>query len=288
MRLIFNLTLEQHLKACGIKTMHVVSPTIWAWRAKRIHKIARAIDQMLVLLPFEAAIYQQHAMNVKWIGHPLADEIAIPDEIDQMRARTQLQLPHEGAVVALLPGSRALELTLLGPLFLQTASALLRHNPSMRFVIPAVNQQRYQQMQQILAQHGADLPVQLIQGQARTAMSAADVVLLSSGTATLEAMLLQRPMVVAYKMSWLNWQIARRLVKVNFCSLPNLLADEAIVPECIQHAAHVEVLTEHVLRWFNRPAAVVALQQRFAQIHLQLRKGADEQAAQAVISMLNL
>lgn len=275
----FNLRLEQKLRRRGIPTCHLVSPSVWAWRQGRLGKIKRAVDLMLCLFPFETQIYQRHGIPARFVGHPLADEI--PESVEQSCARAALALAPPGKLLALLPGSRSAEVRLLAPLFLQVAARLWREDPRLSFVIPAAGEIRYRELQQALAAHPT-LPVTLLRGNSRQAMAAADLVLLASGTATLEAALLKRPMVVAYRMSAPSWWLVSRLVRTPYAALPNILAGEALVPEFIQGAA-------------NEPALVAALQEllidggsgrrqqaAFVALHQQLRRDFSCVAAEAV------
>ena len=279
----FNLRFEEALHQGGIRTAHYVSPSVWAYREKRIHRIKRAVDLMLVLFPFETAIYETHGVPVEYVGHPLADSIGFEDQRDA--ARQQLQIDPQGTVIALLPGSRANELKRLGPVFLQTAKALQQKTPGLRFILPCAGPERYRQMQAMLAQENCTDQVQLLDGQAQTAMSAADLVLMSSGTATLEAMLLNRPMVICYKLAPLTYALASRMVKIPHVGLPNLLAQKALVPEFLQHAVTVENLQSAIERMLADDAAVADLQSEFRQIHQQLRCQASERAADAVLRL---
>ncbi|MBT4519773.1 MAG: lipid-A-disaccharide synthase, partial [Halieaceae bacterium] len=224
----FNLRLEMKLRRQAIKTAHLVSPSIWAWRRGRVAKIGRAVDLMLCLFPFETDVYRQHGVPAEYVGHPLADEI--PSYSDRDDARRALQLSQGGTLVALLPGSRASEVRLLAPLFLETALLMWRRDPNLSFIMPAASEACHAQLLQLLVARPG-LPVTLVHGRSREAMAAADAVLLASGTATLEALLLKRPMVMAYRMAALSWAIVSRLVTTEFGALPNILAGRRLVPE---------------------------------------------------------
>lgn len=281
----FNLPLERKLRSVGVPTVHYVSPQVWAWRQRRVAKIARSIDLMLTLYPFEAVFYRNHGVSVHCVGHPLADEI--PLQPDRTTARCTLGLTEDEApLVALLPGSRKGEVDFLGPLFLDCARWLMEKRPGLRFVMPAATEKLRERLAALLRARATDLPVALVARRAREVMTAADVVLLASGTATLEAMLLKRPMVVAYKMSRLTMWIASRLVKVAYISQPNLLAGRELVKEFIQDAATMENLGAAVLALLDDPAACARLETEFAVIHRQLRRGASEQAAEAIAELL--
>ena len=281
----FNLGLEQVLKSAGIPTVHYVSPSVWAWRHYRLSKIARSCDLMLTLFPFEADYYQRHAIPVRFVGHPLADQI--PLQTDQQIARQQLNLPPAEKWVALLPGSRRHEVLQLGIPFLQTAQWLLTYYPQMRFLVPLASHSLKELFCQQLAQVAPDLPLTLLIGQSHEAMAAADVVLTASGTATLEAMLLKRPMVVAYRLATVTYWLARWLVHIPYFSLPNLLAQEQLVAEFLQDQVTAENLGMALLYWLENPQAIETLQSHFTQLQEQLRLDANQQAAQAVLAIIN-
>lgn len=279
----FNLTLEGHLKEAGIPTVHYVSPSVWAWRQGRVHKIARSVDLMLTLLPFEAEFYREHKVPVTFVGHHLADEL--PLEVDVDAARRSLAIAPEARLVALLPGSRSNEVEKLGPVFMQAARECLKRDPALQFIIPAASPDRYRQLHHQLAAF-ADLPIQLIQGQSQTAMAAADVVLMASGTTALEGLLLKKPMVVGYKVANLSYWILKMMVKTQYLSLPNLIAGRPLVPEFIQHSATPEALSEAVMYYFEHPAEAGALRKTFAEMHRELRGDASATAAAAIAKLL--
>lgn len=276
----FNLNIELKLREAGIKTVHYVSPSVWAWRQKRVFKIRKACDLMLTLLPFEAQFYQQHQVPVLFVGHPLADSIAMDN--DPLPAREQLGLPATAQVVALLPGSRGAEVAKLGALFVDTARYLLAEKPHLQFVIPAANQARREQLAALL-EPMPNLPIKILDGQSQSALQACDAVLIASGTATLEAMLFKRPMVVAYKLAPASHWLLKKLVKSPYVALPNLLAAEMLVPEFIQDAATPEALGEAVLAQLRDGSLQV---QRFAELHESLRCDASQRAAQGVLQLL--
>ncbi len=280
----FNLGLERRLRARGIPTVHYVSPSIWAWRSWRVHKIARSVDLMLTLFPFETRFYQKHGVAARYVGHPLAD--AIPMVSDSAAARRSLRLAHadQNRMVALLPGSRLGEAGHLAPLFLETAAWLYAQRPDLHFLLSAATDQLHDVLLAQQAQYA--LPLTLVRGQSREVMAAADVVLLASGTATLEAMLLKRPMVVAYQVAAVTAWIARRLIKVSHFALPNLLAGHELVPEFIQDAATVASLGSAVLYWLEDTAARETLLAYFQRLHDQLRCDASRQAAAAIAEQL--
>lgn len=279
----FTIPLEASLKEHGVKTVHYVSPSVWAWRQKRVLKIARAVDLMLTLLPFEARFYQDHKVPVEFVGHHLADEF--PLTVDKVAARKILELPEEGRIVALLPGSRASEVERMGELFMRTAVHCLEQDPSLRFIIPAASPDRYRQLHIELNDY-VDYPIELINGHSREAMAAADVVLLASGTVTLEALLLKKPMVVAYKVASLSYKLLSWLVKTPWISLPNLLAQKTLVPEFIQDKATPEALAAAVMNYFENPDEAIALSQTFAQMHVELKRDASVRAADAVAALI--
>ncbi len=282
----FNLTVEETLKKAGIKTVHYVSPKVWAWRRGRLKKIVRAVDLMLTLFPFEADFYQQNStLPVTCIGHPLAD--LIPLEMDQQKARTQLGLPLHETIVALLPGSRSNEIHYLGELFLRTAVWCSARMPQLKFVVPLINAQRRTQFEAILQKLAPQISIQLIDGHSQEVMAAADAILLASGTATLEAMLIKRPMAVAYRMSSLNYSIAKLLVKKTLIALPNLLAKKELVPEFIQERATIENLGNVLLGYLQNPDSVTALKTEFLQIHQDLRRNASDAAARAIVGIVS-
>jgi lipid-A-disaccharide synthase len=279
----FNLSLEESLKSAGISTVHYVSPSVWAWRRGRIKKIARAVDHMLTLLPFEASFYREHQLPVTFVGHPLADEI--PLQVDTQAAREALGFMHDEQIIALLPGSRGGEVRLLGPLFLQTARWCFQRRPQLKFVLPAANAQRLSELRAQLADY-AELPITLLDGNSQRALAAADAVLIASGTATLETMLFKKPMVVAYKMGALSYAIFSRMLHTPWVSLPNLLAQRDLVPEILQDAATPEALGAALLEYFDDPVSGDQLVREFDDLHQQLRRNASERAADAVCKLL--
>ncbi len=283
----FNLGLERRLRSVGVPTAHYVSPTVWAWRQGRVRGIARSVDLMLTLLPFEARFYEAHSVPVRFVGHPLADQI--PLATDRAAARRDLArltgrpvVPGE-SLLAVLPGSRLGEVGRLGPLFLDTVRWLAARRSGLRVVIPCATRAIREQVARLLAERGA-LPVDLLDGHPRVAMAAADGVLLASGTATLEALLLKRPMVVAYRVAPLTAWIALRLLKISRFALPNLLADQPLVKEFIQDDARVDRLGPAVLELLDSPSS--RLDAQFETIHRTLRRDASTQAAAAVADLL--
>jgi lipid-A-disaccharide synthase len=279
----FNLGLELALRKKGIKTGHYVSPSVWAWRQKRVFKIARAVDLMLTLFPFEAKFYKAHQVAVKFVGHPLAD--LIPIKIDKKLAREKLNVSQDSKIVALLPGSRGGEISYIGKSFLEAARWLHQHDAEIIFLLPYVNEARKNQLETLIVEYASDLPITLINGQSRDVMAASDVVVLASGTAALEAMLLKRPMVVAYKVSPITHFIMKRLLKAPFISLPNLLANKELVPELIQDQAKAELIGASVLDRLDEKKSK-EMQLEFESLHHELKKDASEQAADAIVALL--
>lgn len=274
----FTLNIELKLRQAGIKTVHYVSPSVWAWRQKRVLKIREGCDLMLTLLPFEARFYEEQGVPVRFVGHPLAD--TIPLQADQLAARTELGL-GEGPVVALMPGSRGGEVGRLGALFFDAAERLLAARPDIRFVLPCASPQRREQIEQLL--RGRDLPLTLLDGRSHVALAACNAVLIASGTATLEALLYKRPMVVAYRLAPLTHWILKRMVKSPYVSLPNLLAQRLLVPELLQDAATAEALAQTLLPLLENGDAQTA---GFDAIHRTLRRDASNQAAEAVLNLI--
>ena len=284
----FNLYVEDKLKAQGIKTVHYVSPSVWAWRQKRIYKIARATDLVLAFLPFEKAFYDRFNVPCRFVGHTMAD--SIPLKPDRHEACNVLNIDEKQRYMAILVGSRSTEVELLSEPFLQTALRLKEKFPDLKFLVPLINQKRRQQFEQFKARLAPDLDMILLDGNARQAMIAAEVTLLASGTAALECMLCKSPMVVGYRMKPLTYFLAKHLVKTPYISLPNLLADEMLVPEMIQEDCTAEKLIEKLAPYLGQDESAVqnrhVLIQRFTELHQKIQCDADKQAAQAVIDLL--
>ena len=281
----FNLGLEEKLKSAGIPTMHYVSPTVWAWRTYRIRKIRRAVDHMLTLFPFEAKFYRQHHVPVTFVGHPLADQIE--ERCDMRAIRRKLHLPEKGTVVALLPGSRMSELERHADLFVKTAMRLHQRDPDMHFIAPFVSSETSAYFQRAMYRHGAwFIPVTIVANRSREAMAAADIVVLASGTATLEAALLRKPMVVTYRVSWLSYLLVRPFLHVNLYALPNILAGRRLVPELMQFQATPRNLAEAVEFYLTHPDKVKSVRSALGDIHHSLRQNADVRAAEAVMKLL--
>lgn len=285
----FNLYVEDKLKAQGIKTIHYVSPSVWAWRQNRIHKIARATNMVLAFLPFEKAFYDKFNVPCRFIGHTMAD--AIPLHPDRSAACQALHLDEDQRYVAILVGSRGAEVEMLTEPFLKTALILKAKYPDLKFLVPLINQKRRNQFEQIRAQIAPHFPADtliLLDGNARQAMTVAEATLLASGTAALECMLCKSPMVVGYKMKPLTYWLAKRLVKTPYVSLPNLLANEMLVPEMLQDDCTPEKLAEKLALYLGESAVENrrVLIDRFTALHELVRKNADKQAAQAVVDLL--
>ena len=282
----FNLGLERRLRRRGLKTVHVVSPSVWAWRKGRVKSIARSVDLMLCLLPFEAKFYAGRGMRAEYIGHPLADELT--DDIPQASARRQLGMPEAGQLVAVLPGSRGAELKYLGTAFVQAAAALHRRLPQLRFVTPVAKPELRAGLEQAIAQHAPGAPWTLLDGQSREAMRAADLVLVASGTAALECLLLGRPMVVAYRTAPLTaWLMLKMgLLKTRHVSLPNILAAEAAVPELLQGDATPRRLEEELFVLLRNPWLRRRQLEQFAAVRSELRRNSARLAADAIAKLL--
>ena len=280
----FNLGLELWLRRRGIKTAHYVSPSVWAWRRGRIHKIKRAVDLMLTLFPFEEQFYRDHAVPVVCVGHPLADRLPLAPDTEG--ARAQLGIAPDKRVVALLPGSRGSEVAHLGADFLDTAAWLARQRDDIWFLLPAANAARRRQLEALIAQTRQSLPLTLLDGQSQLAMTAADAVLMASGTTTLEALLLKKPMVVAYRMGRWSFALAKWLVKVSHIALPNLLAQRELVPERLQDEVRAPVLGPLLLERIDDAALRDHLAAEFLAIHQTLRRDASARAALALLDAI--
>ena len=284
----FNLDVELKLKQRGIKTIHYVSPSVWAWRQKRVYKIAAATNLVLAFLPFEKAFYDRFNVPCRFIGHTMAD--AIPLKPNREEACQLLNLDSTQRYVAMLVGSRGAEVEFLSEPFLQTAQLLHQRYPDVKFLVPLINQKRRQQFEQIKQRVAPELDMILLDGNARAAMITAEATLLASGTAALEAMLCKSPMVVGYRMKPFTYFLAKRLVKTKYVSLPNLLADEMLVPELIQEDCNPTNLAEKLSQYLSEDKSAVqnrhVLLQRFVELHQRIQCNADQQAAQAVIDLL--
>jgi lipid-A-disaccharide synthase len=282
----FNLGLEIELRQAGIPTMHFVSPQIWAWRGARIKKIARAVSHMLVVFPFEESIYRNAGIPVTYVGHPLAE--IIPMEPDTAAARIALGLPLEAAVIAVLPGSRMSELKYNSQAFVEAAKLLARRDPAIRFVAPMAGEPQRRYFCELIAQAGLhEVPLQVIDGQSHTAMAAADAVLVASGTASLEVALHKKPMVIAYKMMRVEWEIMRHMGYQPWIGLPNILAQEFVVPELLQGAATPDALADALWKQLQDTRYCEILQQRFTEMHHALLRNTAQESAHAVLELIS-
>lgn len=278
----FNIGLELRLKAQKIKTVHYVSPSVWAWREKRIFKIAKATDMVLSLLPFEKAFYDKHQVPCTFVGHPLADDI--PMESDKEKARDELGLPHKAKVLALMPGSRGGELSRLLAPFFASAQQLKQDDENLILIAPMVSDKRAQQFNSVKSELAPDLIIEVIIDKTQTVMAASDCLLTASGTVTLEAALIKRPMVICYKFNLLTYWLAKWLVKLQWFSLPNLLANNTLVPELLQNEVCTESIVPLVKERLYQDQS--QLNDSFIAIHQQLKCNASQQAANAVIAIL--
>lgn len=279
----FNLDLEAALKAQGVRTVHFVCPSIWAWRPERVAKIRRSADHVLCIFPFEPDLLARHGIASTYVGHPLAN--VIPLVPDRAAARQKLGLREDETVVALLPGSRASEIQYLAGRFLEAAARMKQARPGLRFVLPAVPALR-ERLAALAAVSGLGDALLLLDGQSHAALTACDVTLIASGTATLEAALFKRPMVIAYNMNWLSWQIMRRKQLQPWVGLPNILSGEFVVPELLQDAATPEALARETLAWLDAPERCQQLQQRFTDLHHLLRRDTARLATDAIEKVL--
>ena len=280
----FNLDLEGALRGRGIRTVHFVCPSIWAWRAERVHKLKRCCDHVLCLFPFEPALLHQHGIGATYVGHPLAS--VIPMEPDKAAARAALGLAEDAEVVAILPGSRGSEVKYLADRFFAAARLVRKQRPQARFVVPAVPHLK-DRIAAAAAQAGLGDALRVLGGQSHAALAACDVTLLASGTATLEAALFKRPMVVAYAMNWLTWAIHQRQHLQPWVALPNILQREFIVPELLQHDANPERLAGEVLDWLRRPDRMAAVQDKFRALHTELRRDTAKLATDAIQEVID-
>ncbi|HEY5291953.1 MAG TPA: lipid-A-disaccharide synthase [Burkholderiales bacterium] len=281
----FNLGLEAGLKRAGMPVVQYVSPSIWAWRAGRIQTIARSVDHVLTLFPFEEAIYRKAGVPATYVGHPLAD--LIPEQDQTATTRAQLKIAPERKVIALLPGSRQSEVRYMADAFIATAKLLAQKIEQPLFLVPLASRETREIFEAALYRaDAAELPLTILFGHAQDALAAADVALVASGTATLEAALLKKPMVIAYKMAGTSWQLMRRMGYLPYVGLPNILAGEFVVPELLQHDATPENLAQALLNSLNDTVVRARIAQRFADLHRQLKRNTAEQAARAVLPLL--
>jgi lipid-A-disaccharide synthase len=283
----FNLGLETKLKQAGIKTVHYVSPTVWAWRPKRVEKIKQAVDLLLAIFPFEEAFLKEHGVPVAYVGHPIADEIPLGADPDE--ARERLGLDSQYLYVALLPGSRMSEVEALSEPFLKAAKIIKQRFPDCRFLVPLINSRVREAFSNAVDSIQADLPLHLFDGQARDVMLASDAVLTASGTATLEGMLLKRPMVVSYRLNALTYWIVTtfNMLKIEYVAMANLLAGEEIAPELIQHDATPEALANAMIGILESPQRIAYIQETCARLHKTLKQNSGARAAQAVLELVD-
>jgi lipid-A-disaccharide synthase len=280
----FNLTLEEKLKQKGIKTVQYVSPSVWAWREKRIFKIARATHMVLSLLPFEKKFYDKHNVPCTFVGHSLADDIPLIS--NKLEARDDLNLPHDRKILALMPGSRGGELAKLVEPFLQSALKLAELDKDLLFIAPMISQKRAEQFISLKNEIAPDLPVEIIINKTHKVMAASDCLLTASGTVTLEAALIKRPMVITYKFNFITYMLAKWLVKLKWFSLPNLLANETLIPELLQEEVVPEKIVPLLQNFLNEDQS--GLNDKFMKIHHSLKQDASEKAAQAIIELIEL
>ena len=279
----FNLDLELDLKRSGIKTMHFICPSVWAWRPERIEKIRQCVDHVLCIFPFEVELLAKHAIAATYVGHPLAS--IIPIRPDKNAARAALALAPDDFVLAVLPGSRASEIQYLAPRFFQAAALVQRERRSVKIVVPAIPA-LFDAVALAAQRAGVARDVQILRGQSHQALAACDVTLIASGTATLEAALFKRPMVIAYNMNWISWQIMQRKKLQPWVGLPNILCREFVVPELLQDQATPAALAAEVLKWAESPAKIAALQTRFAALHNELHRDTAQLATHAIQEIL--
>ena len=279
----FNFGLEHALRDAGIPTMHFVCPSIWAWRGGRIKKIVKAVDHMLCVFPFEPALMEKAGIASTYVGHPLADEIPLVPDVEG--ARRELGLPEGGPIIAVLPGSRRSEIALIGPTFFDAMELMQLREPGVRFVMPAATAALRELLQPLVAAH-PNLSLTITEGKAQVAMTAADAILVKSGTVTLEAALLKKPMVISYKVPWLTGQIMQRQGYLPYVGLPNILAGRFVVPEILQHFATPEALADATLKQLNDDANRATLTEIFTEMHHALRQNTAQRAAEAVAQVL--
>ena len=282
----FNLRVARRLREHGIKTVHYVSPSVWAYREKRIHGIKQAVDLMLTLFPFETEVYDQHGVAARCVGHPLADQIDFTDR--KQESRQALGIATDAPVLTLMPGSRSGEIKRLGPDLIGAALEARQYIPRLQVLIPAAGEEARVQLQQLLRQASvfSGNALQIVD-DSHQAISAADLVILASGTATLEAMLLRRPMVVVYRLAALTYWLASRMVKIPYVALPNLLAGKRLVPEYIQNEVRIPVLCDEIVRHFKSPAKELESLRQFDEIHRLLRRDASAAAAEAIAELID-
>lgn len=280
----FNFWLERKLKRNGIKTIHYVSPSVWAWRKNRIKKIKNAVSHMLALFPFEPALYHGAGIPVTYVGHPLAD--ILPMKPDTFAAREGLKLKSSALVVAMLPGSRQSEVQQHAELFVKTAKLIYAEYPNAIFLVPLITRETRQIFELAIFHENESLPIQILFGHAHDAMEASDVVIVASGTATLEAALLKKPMVITYRMSKVSWQILKRMRLQPYVGLPNILAEKFIVPELLQDDSTPEKLAEATIKLISDTTYISEIKAEFTKIHFSLKQNSAEKAANVILAHL--
>ena len=281
----FNLTVERKLKEAGIKTIHYVSPSVWAWREYRLKSIKKSVDLMLTLFPFESSIYNKYKVPVAYVGHPLADRLL--NNYINTETGQDMDIPQGKTVIAILPGSRKNEIKHIGAVLLQAADRLSKQNENLYFISGLATKQHYEQFNSIRKSLNLDVDIQFYTNRTHEVLAASNYVLITSGTATLEAMLLNRPMVVAYKLSWLTYIIVKLLAKIPYAALPNILAGKFVVPECMQHQCEPEVIEAEMQILLDNAEKTLAIKQNFTDLSKELAINANKNAAQAVMSLLN-
>ena len=281
----FNLTLEENLRSQGIRTVHYVSPSVWAWRESRIKKISRAVDLMLVLFPFELPYYEKNNIKARFVGHPLAAQLNKTP--DKNGARDALGLPRDKTIIALMPGSRKSELNRHSTIFLETALWCQERHENIYFVTSMVDEQTRDIFSKAINKICPDLPISIFTDDSRRVMEASDLLLLASGTITLEAMLLKKPMVVAYRIFWLTYQVVRRLIRARYVALPNLLAGKGLLPECLQNDCTPEKLGAELSAWLNDESAVEKLKHEFDVIHQGMVQQKRHSAVDAIMPLIS-
>jgi lipid-A-disaccharide synthase len=280
----FNLWLEKKLRKAGIKTVHYVSPSVWAWREYRVKKIRMAADLVLNLFPFETAIYEKYGIPNRYVGHPLADKITASP--NTQAARADLQLPQKKTIVAILPGSRLSEIKRIASPLLKAAVLSQKTNPNLYFISGLIDEKSLNYFIEIKNKVAPDLDVNINVGKTHQIMEAADFIMLASGTATLEAMLFKKPMVVAYKLSFLTHLIVKLLAKIPYASLPNVLAGKMLVPECLQSRCTPEILSSELNKLLESDEQTEKMKMEFTDLSCQLKKNADLQAANAILELI--
>ncbi|MDO8346041.1 MAG: lipid-A-disaccharide synthase [Cellvibrio sp.] len=280
----FNLDLEADLRAKGIKTVHFVCPSIWAWRPGRVEKLKKSCDHVLCVFPFEPELLAKHGIAATFVGHPLAS--VIPMQSDKASARARLGLQLKDRVVAVLPGSRLAEIKHLAPRFFKAVAGMVIACPAMKFIVPSMPK-HLPLLQKMAQECGVEKHVQILSGQSHTALEACDVTLIASGTATLEAALFKRPMVIAYALNWLSYEIMKRKKLQPWVGLPNILCQDFVVPELLQHEATPQALADATLAWFDAPEKIASLERQFTLLHTQLLRNTSELAAHAIDQVIN-